>query len=48
MTHTFTNDDGVLVVVAGPVVLESASDAGMRQQEQEQEVDDESRSGAGE
>jgi len=48
MTHTFTNDDGVLVVVAGPVVLESASDAGMLQPEQEVEADDESRSGAGE
>jgi len=50
MTHTFTNDDGVLVIVAGPVVLESASDAGGLQPEPEKEVeaDDESRSGAGE
>jgi hypothetical protein len=39
MTSTYTNDDGVLVVVAGPVVLESVSDAG-EPVEKEDEADD--------
>jgi hypothetical protein len=45
MTRTFTNDDGVLVVEAGPVVLESVSDTA---EPQEEEAEDDLRPGTGE
>jgi len=48
VTRTYTNEDGVLVVEAGPVVLESTSDVGEPAEAQEEEGDDVVRPGAGE
>jgi hypothetical protein len=47
VTRTFINDDGVLVVDAGPVVLESTTDLGEPEVPQKEE-DDVVRPGAGE
>lgn len=48
MSHTYENEDGVLVVEAGPVVLESASSTGEPPAEPEEVDGDVVRPGAGE
>lgn len=49
MSSTYYNDDGVMVIDAGPVVLESASDVGQDDTEHDTEgADDGLRAGAGE
>jgi hypothetical protein len=48
VTSTYENEDGVLVVEAGPLVLESASQVGEPVEGQEVEGDDDVRPGAGE
>jgi hypothetical protein len=48
VAETYNNADGVLVVVAGPLVLESVSDVGEPAEPQEEEGDDDVRPGAGE
>lgn len=48
MTRTFLNDDGVLVVDPGPVVLESTTGMGEERPQQQEEAGDDVRPGTGE